>query len=53
MPGDVRDLGIFQHVPDVAAPGPDLRGLAVLLVCAAAAALSCVVGTMRRDVMTG
>ncbi|MET7401968.1 hypothetical protein ABZS66_51645 [Dactylosporangium sp. NPDC005572] len=53
VPADVRALGIFQHVPDVAGPDPDVRALAVLLACAAAAALSGVVGTVRRDVMTG
>jgi ABC-2 type transport system permease protein len=36
IPQSVRDFGIFQHVPDIASPSPDVRGLLILLTISAA-----------------
>jgi ABC-2 type transport system permease protein len=49
VPQSIQDLGIFQHVPDIAAPGPPLAGL--LLLTGVGVAL-CVAGSgavARRD----
>jgi|tagenome__1003787_1003787.scaffolds.fasta_scaffold20946166_2 ABC-2 type transport system permease protein len=53
VPHWIQELGIFQHVPDPAAAGPDLRGLIVLLTVAAGAGVLGVVASTRRDVVTG
>jgi ABC-2 type transport system permease protein len=53
VPSRIRDLGLFQHVPDIAAPSPDIKGLLILLAVASGASLLGVVGTVRRDVTTG
>ncbi|MBM9507293.1 hypothetical protein [Actinacidiphila acididurans] len=53
VPARVRDLGVFQHVPDAAAAHPDLWPLLVLLALAAAAAVLGVAATTRRDLTTG
>lgn len=50
IPEPVRDLGIFQHVPDVMAAHPAVRGLGVLLAVAFATALVGVAGISRRDI---
>jgi ABC-2 type transport system permease protein len=52
IPGTIVRLGIFQHVPDAAAPGPDLRGLALLAGIAAGAGLIGLVAVTRRDLST-
>jgi ABC-2 type transport system permease protein len=52
VPRSVRDLGIFQHVPDVAAPSANIRGLLILLAFATAAILLGVAGITRRDIVT-
>ena len=53
VPRSVRDLGIFQHVPDIAGPSPDVRGLLVLLAVSGAALLLGLVGITRRNITTG
>ncbi|MEP6562546.1 MAG: hypothetical protein ABJD68_15905, partial [Nakamurella sp.] len=53
IPQSVRDLGIFQHVPDIASPSPDVQGLLVLLAVALAAFLLGLVGITRRNITTG
>jgi ABC-2 type transport system permease protein len=53
IPQRIRDLGIFQHVPDVTAPNPNGLPLLVLLTLAAGACLLGAVGTTRRDMTTG
>jgi ABC-2 type transport system permease protein len=53
IPQSVRDFGIFQHVPDIASPSPDVRGLLILLAVSAAACLLGLVGITRRDIITG
>jgi ABC-2 type transport system permease protein len=53
VPRTVRDLGIFQHVPDIAVSNPNLQGLLVLLACATATILLGVAGITRRDIITG
>jgi len=52
IPQSVRDLGVFQHVPDVAAPGPDARGLLILLTVAGATLLLGLAGITRRNITT-
>ncbi|WIX98481.1 hypothetical protein QRX60_31000 [Amycolatopsis mongoliensis] len=53
IPQPVRDLGVFQHVPDVVSPDPDFRGLLVLIAFAGGAFLLGVFGSNRRDLTTG
>ena len=53
IPQHVRDLGVFQHVPDVTAPDPSIASLLVLLVLAGTAVVLGAVGTTRRDIITG
>lgn len=53
IPQGIRDLGVFQHVPDIAATHPDSRALLVLLAVAGGACLLGAVGTTRRDITTG
>jgi ABC-2 type transport system permease protein len=53
VPRSVRDLGIFQHVPDIATPSPNIQGLLILLAFATAATLLGVAGITRRDIITG
>lgn len=52
IPQSVRDFGIFQHVPDIASPSPDVRGLLILLAVSAAACLLGLVGITRRNITT-
>jgi ABC-2 type transport system permease protein len=49
VPQPVIRLGVFQHVPDVAAAQPGLTGLAVLLAVGAAATALGLLGIERRD----
>jgi ABC-2 type transport system permease protein len=53
IPQSVRDFGIFQHVPDVASPSPDGRGLLILLAVSAAASLLGLAGITRRNIIAG
>jgi ABC-2 type transport system permease protein len=53
VPSSVQQLGIFQHVPDPASTDSDLRGLAVLLACAAATTVAGLAATTRRDITIG
>ncbi|GLL06920.1 ABC transporter permease [Dactylosporangium matsuzakiense] len=53
VPRSIRDLGIFQHIPDVAAPSPDVQGILVLLAAATVTTLLGVLGVTRRDIVTG
>ncbi|MGX6607366.1 ABC transporter permease [Micromonosporaceae bacterium Da 78-11] len=53
IPQSVRDFGIFQHVPDIASPSPDIRGLCILLAVSAAASLLGLAGITRRNIITG
>jgi ABC-2 type transport system permease protein len=53
IPQRVRNLGVFQHVPDVTAPNPSLLGLLVLLAVAGAAGVLGAAGTTRRDIIAG
>ncbi|MEP6797295.1 MAG: hypothetical protein ABI890_04065 [Lapillicoccus sp.] len=52
----VRDLGLFQHTPDVASASTGIGDLLGLLVLVAVAVLACLValaGVTRRDVSAG
>jgi ABC-2 type transport system permease protein len=53
IPSWIRRLGVFQHVPDLAAPQPPVGGLAVLLAVAGVTVLLGIAGTTRRDVVLG
>jgi ABC-2 type transport system permease protein len=53
IPGWIQTLGIFQHVPDIAVAGTDIRGPLVLVTAAGVACLLGVIGTTQRDVATG
>lgn len=53
VPTWISDLGVFQHVPDFAAPDPQLGALLLLLAVAAGAALLGIAGAARRDVVVG
>ncbi|MBW8486749.1 hypothetical protein [Actinomadura parmotrematis] len=50
VPERIRDLGVFQHVPDLAAPDPDPTALAVLLAVAALTTAAGLAAAARRDV---
>ena len=52
IPQSVRDFGIFQHVPDIASPSPDVRGILILLAVSATACFLGLVGITRRDIIT-
>ena len=49
----IQRLGFFQHVPDVAAPTPAVGGLVLLLALGAGLCLLGLLGTTRREVVTG
>lgn len=53
VPRTVQDLGLFKHVPDIAASGSHLSGLAILLAVSAATTLTGLVAITRRDLTTG
>jgi len=53
IPQAGRDLGIFQHVPDVTAPNPSMVALLVLLTFAGAAVALGALGITRRDIVAG
>jgi ABC-2 type transport system permease protein len=53
IPQSVRDFGVFQHVPDIASPSPDVRGLLILLTVSVVAFLLGLAGITRRDITTG
>ncbi len=50
VPQSLRDLGIFQHVPDPVAPDPDLTGLAILLAVAVLTSAAGFSAAARRDI---
>lgn len=52
IPQSVRDFGVFQHVPDIASPSPDIQGLLILLTVSGAAFLLGLVGITRRNITT-
>lgn len=49
LPQRLRHLGVFGHVPDIAAPSPDVDGLLVLLVLAGCASVLGLAGNAHRD----
>lgn len=53
VPHSIRDLGVFQHLPDIASAHPQVGGLVVLLAAAIGAAGLGIAGTARRDVVLG
>jgi putative exporter of polyketide antibiotics len=53
IPSWIRDLGVFQHVPDVASQHPQVGALVVLLAVASGAVVLGIAGTARRDVVLG
>lgn len=53
IPQRVRELGGFQHVPDIASPNPDFRELLLLLAFACGAFLLGIMGAARRDIAVG
>lgn len=53
VPQRIRDLGLFHHVPDIAASNPQVTGLLVLIAIAGGAAGLGFVGATRRDVLLG
>jgi ABC-2 type transport system permease protein len=53
IPPAVRDAGIFQHVPDIASPDPQLGGLVLLLAVAVIGGALGIAGTTRRDLLAG
>jgi ABC-2 type transport system permease protein len=53
VPDRVRDLGLFQQVPDIAGPAPQAGALLVLTGLGAALVLAGAAGATRRDVLAG
>jgi polyether ionophore transport system permease protein len=53
IPQRIRDLGFFQHVPDIAAPDPHIGGLLLLFALGTGLCLLGIAGTTRREVTTG
>lgn len=53
VPHQIQDLGFFRHVPDVAGPDPQIGGLLLLTALGAGLCVLGVVGTIRRDIVTG
>jgi ABC-2 type transport system permease protein len=53
LPSSVSDAGVFGHVPDAGAAGPDARALLILLGIGAATGVLGLAGVVRRDVTVG
>ena len=53
VPTGLRDLGVYQHVPDVGAAHPDPRALLVLMAVAALGVAGGLLGVTRRDLTAG
>ena len=53
IPQWIRDLGLFQHVPDIAGSAPQVGGLVILIGAAGAAAMLGIAATTRRDIVLG
>ncbi|WP_432839926.1 hypothetical protein [Dactylosporangium sp. CA-092794] len=53
IPQRVQDLGLFRHVPDIAAPSPPTGALLLLVAVGAVLCMFGVAATTRRDITTG
>jgi polyether ionophore transport system permease protein len=53
VPARVQDLGLFKHVPDVAAAGPSTVALILLTGLGVGLSLAGLVGVTRRDLLVG
>ncbi|WP_432973952.1 hypothetical protein [Dactylosporangium sp. CA-233914] len=53
IPQRVQDLGLFRHVPDIAAPSPHTGALLLLVAAGAVLGVLGVAATTRRDITTG
>lgn len=53
VPQAIQDLGVFRHVPDPAAPSPDIGGLVILVIVAGVTTLAGLAAVTRRDTALG